>query len=569
MKKCFIIAFILCSFFLFQNDVFARGTYPYKLIYSDKMFEVVSDQSTIKQLFDTYKEYKIKYADEFANKYYFSFISVQNSFSGSDVGYLRLHLYFFDTKPEIVYRSYYYRNARWAQFRLKKSVVQTHAIVYTFNESHTIPHYETTSPTTLTSGWFKDQSNTSIFGTFDTNKDSYHPKTIYLDSNFDLVFEEDSEDPDILINYFGIVKSPGDILEKYWDFYNQYVDDSLNNEYTTSFENSVNLYSYDIYLDNTFDKPFNFEIDVSSTESNIDLGGFEIYGLKKENGLYHWTKISNTENIYVDYDDNNYIENEKGFTFKGAFNYNLMNYEQIKLSIKLERARSGTITFRTKKEISKSHFDFNFIDINCSYSRIKNTNETRYIVFTTNEDLIEDYVFSKEHRKKGELEKVYIDYYDTKLLQFESYQLFDYYLSYEDFSIYRHKLKVGKSLSKSFYIYTNPIDSPFEEDHEIFEYFVYANTKMYYSYSNKLENVPVFDESGNVVDGNIKNDAYLQDISNLMGVKDYIKQYTSIFSTYSSVLSHFFNGLNSETKSFLVSIFVVFMICLLIKILRK
>ena len=67
----------------------------------------------------------------------------------------------------------------------------------------------------------------------------------------------------------------------------------MNNEYTTSFDFPVNTYSFDTYLDSTFDNPFQFEMDVISDNSNIDLDGFVFYGLKKENGHSHWEKIKN------------------------------------------------------------------------------------------------------------------------------------------------------------------------------------------------------------------------------------------------------------------------------------
>ena len=324
--------------------------------------------------------------------------------------------------------------------------------------------------------------------------------------------------------------------------------DNILNNYISNSKEKLQLYSLDVYIDNKSISNFNFKITLEDYNnyaendiSKTDIDYFKFYGLKNDNGLYHWEPITDTSN-YIDYDDNNYIINDNGFSFTGTTYLNFGNYEKIKLSIALKNAINYKISYYDN--LKNSDFDYNYFGT--EYSKfVSNYKKNKYVIFSTNKDDITNFVYIKSNNPN-----IFADYYNTEQKGFSSFASVDFYKTLDDINIYRFNYEnIGLLNKKGFYITNNKDDN--------FDYYIYTNLDLYYSFnSNKDLNNSIFiDYNGDVTNSDLKT-YYYQDLTDIDNIMDFVNKNNNT-STVFGFFGEVWNIFKTNNKIYIYLMLVI------------
>ena len=205
-------------------------------------------------------------------------------------------------------------------------------------------------------------------------------------------------------------------------------------------------------------------------------------------------------------------------------------------------------------------FRSNYFDV--KYSRFYNdTALYRYVIFSTKEKKEKDFLYVKKLSSKP----LFIDYFDTGLQKFQSYESF-YNLGF--YSFYRLHYEVGLQNKKGFYILSN--------EEEKVEYYFYVNDKMYFSLNDDdlLKNSVFIDSTGNKKQDTIEispdeadHDKYYTDIDLLLEkcqkFIDDLKETSRVFNRCFDVI---FQGLPTIVQTFLICLYIIFLSILAFKL---
>lgn len=322
----------------------------------------------------------------------------------------------------------------------------------------------------------------------------------------------------------------------------------LNTKINGSISNQLN--SIDVYLDSTVenDGEYNFSLAIQDlydyTNSNAsygDISGFSFKGLVNDNGLYHWETITNNNDFYVDYDDDDWTNNSSesclntensssgctGYSFKGTAYYDMTGYDQIKFSIDVYNTREYFIKYDDDYDsVSSDYIDLNYYflgdETGQRYGRTFSKGY-RYMFFSAYGDLVNTelnnyYVIIRSNH--------YNQYNDVPIF-FNKFNNSSYYfLDYDDNNVYtlkklnnytylRYAFEIGETSATGFYTDLNADD--------IFTYEVYIPDNLYFSYTNDVTESTFINSSGEVVDDGIFPDTNIS-ITN-------INSYSNIFES--------------------------------------
>jgi len=359
--------------------------------------------------------------------------------------------------------------------------------------------------------------------------------------------------------------------------------------------NSNQLNSIDVYLDSTVenDGEYNFSLAIQDlydyTNSNAsygDISGFSFKGLVNDNGLYHWETITDRNNFYVDYDDDDWTNNSlesclntensssgcTGYSFKGTAYYDMTGYEQIKFSIDVYNTREYFIKYDDDYDsVSSDYIDLNYYflgdETGQRYGRTSSKGY-RYMFFSAYGDLVNTelnnyYVIIRSNH--------YNQYNDVPIF-FNKFNNSSYYfLDYDDNNVYtlkklnnytylRYAFEIGETSATGFYTDLNADD--------IFTYEVYIPDNLYFSYTNDVTESTFINSSGEVVDDGIFPDTNIS-ITN-------INSYSNIFESALHYFTEpirfiflyfgdFFDTLPIALKYTLISTFTLSIVIIVIK----
>ncbi len=372
-------------------------------------------------------------------------------------------------------------------------------------------------------------------------------------------------------------------------------DDFLDYKAKRSTTFDKQILSYDIYVDKTDNlSKLEFKIDYFD-DHNLDyyeqnnitqpkVYGLYFYGLKNENGLYHWEQIqddcTNPDfpdefcDLKVKYDDmynDEILYNDfgsLGFTFKAKVDFlNIFEeYESIRIAVRLDNAMTGKIDYYdTNSKVAATSLDVNYF--NFDYSRnVNHSNRNRYVLFTTKEKNISDnlYITSKE-------DSIFVDYFNTKLLMFTDYSKLKKRTELENTYIFRYE-NIGLDNALGFYILTD------KNRTENLVYHFYTKPNLYFSFNNSdtLDNSIFIDDQGNIKTGDIAItpdeliDFSFNNIEDLFeNIKKFNEKISEITEYIHDVLQYAYDSLNIYIKAFLITIFTIVLVCATIKLIKN
>ena len=375
--------------------------------------------------------------------------------------------------------------------------------------------------------------------------------------------------------------------------------------------NSNNLNSIDVYLDSTVenDGEYNFSLAIQDlydyTNSNAsygDISGFSFKGLVNDNGLYHWETITDRNNFYVDYDDDDWTNNSSesclntdissgsssggghssgggvhegctGYSFKGTAYYDMTGYEQIKFSIDVYNTREYFIKYDDDYDsVSSDYIDLNYYflgdETGQRYGRISSKGY-RYMFFSAYGDLVNTelnnyYVIirSNHYDFNPNVPSIYFYKYDTA-----SYN----YLDMDDNNTYvLHKLHDFTYLRYSFEINISEHTSFYSEVHsdDVFTYDMYIPDNLYFSYTNNVTNSVFVNNLGVIVNNGIFPNT---DVG-ISSIEDYSNIFENAFHYFAEPLrfvflyvNDFFTALPIAFKYTLISVFTLSIVMIIIK----
>ena len=350
--------------------------------------------------------------------------------------------------------------------------------------------------------------------------------------------------------------SEGNILDKI-----PVAKDNLLNEYTPNQKDNLQLYSIDVYVSDKSISKFNFKINLTDyndyIENNIsktDIDNFKFYGLKNDNKLYHWEEITDLSS-YIDYEDDNYIINDNGFSFMGTTYLNFGNYEKIKLSISLKNALNYNLTY--SDSLKNSDFDYNYFG--SEYSKfVSNYKNNKYVIFSTKKENINGFIYIKTNNSN-----IFADYYNTETKGFSKFAAIDFYRALDNVNIYRFNYEhIGLKSKEGFYITNNKGDN--------FDYYIYANTDLYYSFNNNedLNNSIFIDYNGNYTNSDLET-YYQQKLTDIDDILDFVNKNnntSNVFEFFGQVWNAF--KVNNKIYIYLMLVISTSIAILVIKSLK-
>lgn len=370
----------------------------------------------------------------------------------------------------------------------------------------------------------------------------------------------------------------GSLLPTYKNYYDRYTDKG-------SIEFNSNISSFDIYVDKDdelVDLKYKLNyIDYNDyTSNNISkakLYGVMFYGLKNENGLYHWEMLDDCTNW--DYPSEychvkskvEQLEAEldkDGYTISGHIDFlDIFNeYETVRIVVRLDNALSGKIDYLDmNSQISGVDVDVNYFGFD--YSRnLSDSNLYRYTIFTTKEKEITDNLYIISENKD-----ISIDYFDTKYASFKE-RSYDKTTvkKIENAYVFNYK-KIGLNNNLGFYFYNEKTAT------EELVYLFYIKPGLYFSYndSDTLDNSIYINNAGDSVNTNIAiNPEELMDYSydNVDALFENVKKFNDKIEEASqeihSLIQYAYDNLNIYIKAFLISIFTVILVSATITLIR-
>lgn len=378
--------------------------------------------------------------------------------------------------------------------------------------------------------------------------------------------------------YFGENKIvAGSLLPTYKSYF------GYKNKKTISFNKQI--HSFDIYVDKSeklSDLSYKLNYIDNNDYTNGDMSkaklyGVVFYGLKNENGLYHWELLDDCTNwdfpseychVKSKYEQLESETNDVGYTVEGYVDFLDVfdTYDKVRIVARLDNAFNGKISYMDKNnKISSSDLDINYFGFD--YARNINQSEAnRYVIFTTKEQDLTDNMFIVSPS-----EDIFVDYFDTKEASFREYTRMRAFEKNENTYIFNYT-GIGLKNNLGFYILTD------KNRTENLKYNFYIKPHLYFSFnnSNTLEDTIYIDNEGNIVSGDI---AITPD--ELVGYKydsiddlfENIEKFNEKINTVSEkiheVIQYAYDSLNNDIKAFLLAIFTVILVSGTIILIRR
>ena len=565
-KKVYQFAFafvflLTCSFFVSDN-VFA---YTGRVHTGNITIEKPSSETISSSLYNQYLSVLNYYQENYANDYpYYFFYYSNNSFT-----------YYIFTDNNYNGNSYFQLYCGGEEYSFTGITI----FLYAKNNNMINPSsFSLSSQSYSVAAIFGKTSNTY------SNYVSTLTRTLYIDTNISLFANTGFDN--VIINNFNYSQ---------WDIINDLYSSPIELDTKINGSNSNQLNSIDVYLDSTVenDGEYNFSLAIQDlydyTNSNAsygDISGFSFKGLVNDNGLYHWETITNNNDFYVDYVDDDWTNNSSesclniensssgctGYSFKGTAYYDMTGYEQIKFSIDVYNTREYFIKYDDDYDsVSSDYIDLNYYflgdETGQRYGRTSSKGY-RYMFFSAYGDLVNTelnnyYVIIRSNH--------YNQYNDVPIF-FNKFNNSSYYfLDYDDNNVYtlkklnnytylRYAFEIGETSATGFYTDLNADD--------IFTYEVYIPDNLYFSYTNDATESTFINSSGEVVDDGIFPDTNIS-ITN-------INSYSNIFESALHYFTEpirfiflyfgdFFDTLPIALKYTLISTFTLSIVIIVIK----
>lgn len=384
--------------------------------------------------------------------------------------------------------------------------------------------------------------------------------------------------------YYGLKIGENEVLyNQYLEASDNYVSPGYKNKETTSFNKQI--HSFDIYVDKSeklSDLSYKLNYIDNNDYTNGDMSkaklyGVVFYGLKNENGLYHWELLDDCTNwdfpseychVKSKYEQLESETNDVGYTVEGYVDFLDVfdTYDKVRIVARLDNAFNGKISYLDKNnKISSSDLDINYFGFD--YARNINQSEAnRYVIFTTKEQDLTDNMFIVSPS-----EDIFVDYFDTKEASFREYTRMRAFEKNENTYIFNY-MGIGLKNNLGFYILTD------KNRTENLKYNFYIKPHLYFSFnnSNTLEDTIYIDNEGNIVSGDI---AITPD--ELVGYKydsiddlfENIEKFNEKINTVSEkiheVIQYAYDSLNNDIKAFLLAIFTVILVSGTIILIRR
>lgn len=361
------------------------------------------------------------------------------------------------------------------------------------------------------------------------------------------------------------------------------VEEPYNAKRSIEFNSSIS--SFDIYVDKDDElTDLNYKINYVDyndyTTENITkskLYTVMFYGLKNENGLYHWEMLDDCTNW--DY-PNEYCHvkskfeqleselNKEGFTVEGYIDFlDIFNeYDTVRVVLRLDNALTGKIDYWDKNmKIAATDVDVNYFGFD--YSRnLSDSDLYRYTIFSTKEKNLSGNLYIISQSKD-----ITINYFDTKYANFKEYSSLADVKKQDNFWLFNYE-NIGLDKNLGFYLFTDRNLS------ERLVYQFYTNTGLYFSYndSDTLDDTIYIDNNGNSTNGNIAIDPdelmnyEYETIDDLFeNITKFNEKINVVSQEIHKVIQYAYDSLNIYIKSFLISIFTVILVAGTIVLIRR
>lgn len=352
-----------------------------------------------------------------------------------------------------------------------------------------------------------------------------------------------------------------------------------------SIEFSSSISSFDIYVDKD-----DALTDLTYKLNYVDYNDYSVnditkaklytvmfYGLKNENGLYHWEMLDDCTNW--DYPSEychvkskfEQLESEldkDGYTVEGYIDFlNIFDeYETVRIVVRLDNALAGKIDYWDKNlEISAVDVDVNYFGFD--YSRnLSDSDLYRYTIFTTKEQDVSSNLYITSESKDFS-----ISYFDTKYANFRDYSYKSSVSKIDNAYVFNYE-NIGLNNNLGFYIATE------RELTERIVYQFYTKPGLYFSFndSDTLDGTIYIDNTGNSTNSDIAIDPdelmnyEYNNIDNLFeNIKKFNEKINEVSQEIHSVIQYAYDSLNIYIKSFLISIFTVILVSATVILIRK
>lgn len=352
-----------------------------------------------------------------------------------------------------------------------------------------------------------------------------------------------------------------------------------------SIEFNTSISSFDIYVDKDDELS-----DLSYKINYVDYNDYAtenitksklytvmFYGLKNENGLYHWEMLDDCTNwdypseychVKSKFEQLESELNKEGFTVEGYVDFlDIFNeYDTVRVVLRLDNALTGKIDYWDKNmKIAATDVDVNYFGFD--YSRnLSDSDLYRYTIFSTKEQDLSGnlYIISQSN-------DITINYFDTKYANFKEYSSLADVKKQENFWLFNYE-HIGLNNNLGFYLFTD------RNLNERLVYQFYTNTSLYFSYndSDTLDDTIYIDNTGNSTNGNIAIDPdelmnyEYETIDDLFeNITKFNEKINVVSQEIHKVIQYAYDSLNIYIKSFLISIFTVILVAGTIVLIRR
>jgi len=352
-----------------------------------------------------------------------------------------------------------------------------------------------------------------------------------------------------------------------------------------SIEFNSGISSFDIYVDKDDElSDLTYKINYVDyndyTTENITkskLYTVMFYGLKNENGLYHWEMLDDCTNwdypseychVKSKFEQLESELNKEGFTVEGYIDFlDIFNeYDTVRVVLRLDNALTGKIDYWDKNmKIAATDVDVNYFGFD--YSRnLSDSDLYRYTIFSTKEQDLSGnlYIISQSN-------DITINYFDTKYANFKQYSSLADVKKQENFWLFNYE-HIGLNNNLGFYLFTD------RNLNERLVYQFYTNTGLYFSYndSDTLDDTIYIDNTGNSTNSDIAIDPdelmnyEYETIDDLFeNITKFNEKINVVSQEIHKVIQYAYDSLNIYIKSFLISIFTVILVAGTIVLIRR
>lgn len=331
------------------------------------------------------------------------------------------------------------------------------------------------------------------------------------------------------------------------------------------YEGYQEMRSVDFYIKNTNLKTYDFELTFREEERkdysdpNL-LKTVFFYGLKNENGLYHWEAIPQNETFYMEYKEDSYsYDNDIGIaTLKGKVHFELADYEEIR--VVHYRPTKGNYYIQYKSSLNVQNLDIDINHFGNQFSRYKNTVYytgvpiQHYVVFSTPQTVMNGAFYIQSNNPNFSL-----SYYDPVVGSYVQ-------------TVNGTDMQIRDELYKYSYIFGYSMDTVANRSiylqiygDSLIQYKLYLRENQYFTFSDDLKNVPIKKPDGSTGDINIDNDPFINDDktdynSYFSSIEKLLKELQATSDYCNHVFSMFFDSLPSVVQLFLIGIYTLLLI---------